>query len=146
PPEVGPTIAHWSRRTSEPSQALDRAALTLGGPPGPGLAPWWCGLARARRLRRRQVREERLRGLGRSSSVADRGDLEDTTASSRQGDHDEISGPHLPGGLGRLVVDVDLAAVACRGGEAPRLEHPRGPQPLVDADRIERGLHSETVS
>ena len=41
--------------------------------------------------------------------------------------------------LRRLGVDVHLAAIARRRGQAARLEHSRRPQPLVRADRIERG-------
>src|SRR5690242_20883943 len=46
------------------------------------------------------------------------------------------------GGLDRLLVDVDLAAGARGRGEAARLEHPRRPQPLVDAQRIVLAAHA----
>src|SRR5262249_33447752 len=128
------------------SQSPDVATLALGGPTGAGLAPGRPRLAQPRRLGRRQVLEERLRHLGRSAAIVDTSDLQDPAAPARQGDHDEISGADPPRGPRRLVVDVDLAAVARRRRLAARLEHPRGPEPLVHTDRIERGLHAETVS
>src|SRR5215510_5993730 len=124
------------------SQPLDVATLALGRPAGAGLAPGRRRLARARRLGRCQVLEERLRDLRRSAAVVEAGDLQDPAAPARQGDLDEIPGPDPPRGLRRLVVHVDLAAVARHRRLAARLEHPRGPEPLVNADRIGRGLHA----
>ena len=134
------------RHALPPPQALGVAALALGGATGAGHTPRRRRLARPRRLGRRQIFEEHPRDLGRSAALADAGHLQDATAPSRQGDRDEISGPDPPGGLHGLVVHIDFTAVARHGRLATRLEHPRRPEPLIHTDRIERGLHAETVS
>src|SRR5262245_49267622 len=139
-----PTIAHHVSLI--PSQTCDVAPLALRGPPAAGVAPRRRRLAQPRGLGRCQVLEELPGVLGRPAPLAKARDLQDAAASTRQRDRDEIARPHPPRGLRGLVVDVDLAAVACDRGLAARLEHARRPEPLVHTDRIERALHGETVS
>jgi hypothetical protein len=49
-----------------------------------------------------------------------------------------VAGANALGGLGGLVVDVDLAAVTGAGRETSSLEYAGGPQPFVDPDRFHR--------
>ena len=49
---------------------------------------------------------------------------------------DLVAGLDRLGGFGALAVHLDLAAGNCLGGERPRLEEARGPQPLVDSHPV----------
>ena len=86
-----------------------------------------------RRLRRREVLVERARHRGRAAALVERHHLQDAPVPLRQRDLHDVAGPHVLGGLHRLIVDVDLAAVAGGRRQAARLEGARRPQPLVHA-------------
>src|SRR5262249_31841232 len=132
------TIAHRHGLLMS-SQPLDVATLALGRPTGTGLAPGRPRLARWGGRGRRRTRKARLAAPRRSAAVVEAGTLQDPAAPARRVDPAATPGADPPRGLRRLVVHVDLAAVARHRRLATRLEHPRGPEPLVNADRIERG-------
>src|SRR6266536_5423957 len=125
---------------SFPYQPVELASLALGRPAGAGRPVGRRRLTRARRLGWREIFVERARRGRRAATIVERQDLDDAAAALRQRDPDQIAGADRLGRLGRLLVDVDLAARARVGGEAARLEEPRGPEPFVDPQR-RLGLH-----
>src|SRR5215813_547146 len=135
------------RARSRPSdshiaQTVQRATLALGRPAG----AWWTKRRRRPpwpwRLGRREVVVEQAR-MGRGAAPLVQPDhLEDPAAPLPQRNLYIVTGADRLGRLGRLIVDVDLSAVAGVRGETSSLEYASGPQPFVDPQRI----HGLTVS
>src|SRR4029450_637003 len=71
---------------------------------------------------------------GGATALRDAGHLQDPAAADDRY-LDVITATDVLRRLCRLAVHVHLAAVARVGRDAPRLEHARGPQPFVDAQR-----------
>jgi len=79
---------------------------------------------------------------GSAAALVEADHLENPPATLRERYLYIVSGADRLGRLGRLVVELDLAAIARISGETARLEHARRPQPLVNPQRI----HGVTVS
>ena len=79
------------------------------------------------------INVQRDRDLGRSPLVCQPSDFEHSRSARGQHingvpDHDTLAG------LGGLIVDLDVPSRARFRGHRARLEHPGGPQPLVDSN------------
>src|SRR5437667_12761551 len=103
---------------SFPYQPVELAALALGRPAHPGRPVRRRRLTRARRLGWREIFVERARLRRAASTIVEDQDLDDAATPLRQRDPDHVAGTHRLGRLGRLVVDVDLAARTRSRGEA----------------------------
>ena len=128
-------------------QPVDFAALALGRTAGAGLS----GTAAAPARDRGGSGGVRSSKSARAASADPRRSPTPTTLRMRRRPRGRLTSMRSPARtrlrrLRRLRVDVHLAAVARGRGQASRLEHARGPEPLVHADRIRGGLHRETVS
>src|SRR5439155_1183075 len=94
------------------AQPVERAALALGRAAGARRPKRRRRPAGARRLGRREVVVEQARVRGRAPALVEADDLEDPAAALGQRNLYIVAGADPLGRLGRLVVDVDLAAVA----------------------------------
>src|SRR5215467_7811159 len=122
-----------TEKGSAAAEAIDEPTLALGRPPqAAGTDHRRRDAQLARRRRRRQVLVESGRLRSGAAAIGERGDLHDLLPPGHR-DVEQIAGTHYPRRLGRLLVEVDLAAVAGPRGERTALEEARGPQPLVEA-------------
>src|SRR5215472_736925 len=122
-----------TEKGSAAAEAIDEPTLALGRPPqAAGTDHRRRDAQLARRRRRRQVLVESGRLRSGAAAIGERGDLHDLLPPGHR-DVEQIAGTHYPRRLGRLLVEVDLPAVAGPRGERTALEEARGPQPLVEA-------------
>src|SRR5215470_20442321 len=103
-----------TEKGSAAAEAIDEPALALGRPPEAAGADHRGRDAQlARRRRRAQVLVEAGRVRPRTATLRERGDLHDLLP-ARQRDAQQVARTHCPRRLGRLLIEVDLAAVTRR--------------------------------
>ena len=133
----GPYRPLNTHRSSAVAEAVDAAPVLLRRTTGASIAAEQRGRdVLAGRRRGAEIDDALGRDRGSNPAIDELQDLEDSVAIT-VAHLDTIADAHRPGGLGGGAVDLDVPALARRGGQRAGLVDAYRPQPLIDPCRVD---------